>query len=116
MASLAGAWSAIVEGFGGLREEGDSLSLAPRLPAGITGLRFRLRHGGLCVIVEADHELTRVSLRDGADSRLKLLLYGDPVEVTAAHPVVRPTVGCKPLLPVPQQPAGRAPTPHGVNP
>jgi trehalose/maltose hydrolase-like predicted phosphorylase len=116
MASLAGAWSAIVEGFGGLLEEGDLMSLAPRLPAGITGLRFRLRHSGLRLLVEADHDMTRVSLRDGADSRLSLLLYGDPVEVTVAHPVVRPNVPCEPLLPVPRQPTGRAPMPHGVDP
>jgi trehalose/maltose hydrolase-like predicted phosphorylase len=30
MASLAGAWSAIVEGFGGLREHGSVLAVAPR--------------------------------------------------------------------------------------
>ena len=59
MASLAGAWSAIVEGFGGLREHGDMLTLAPRLPEGITALPFRLRHSGLRLLVEVDHETVR---------------------------------------------------------
>ena len=109
MASLAGAWSAIVEGFGGLREHGDVLALAPRLPEGIAALRFRLRHSGLRLLVEADHETARVSLRDGADARLPILLYGEPVEVTAGGSVERPVVALKPLLPRPEQPPGYAP-------
>jgi alpha,alpha-trehalose phosphorylase len=113
LASLAGAWSAIVEGFGGLREHAGLLSLAPRLPNGITGLRFRLRHNGLRLLVEAGHESIRVSLRDGSDARLPILLYGEPAEVTAGEPVMRAVVAAKPLLPAPQQPPGYAPRPHG---
>jgi trehalose/maltose hydrolase-like predicted phosphorylase len=109
MASLAGAWSAIVEGFGGLREHGDVLSLAPRLPDGIARLRFRLRHSGLRLLVEADHETTRVSLRDGTDARLPILLYGEAVELTVGDSVSRPVVPLKPLLPQPEQPPGYAP-------
>jgi trehalose/maltose hydrolase-like predicted phosphorylase len=52
LASLAGAWSTIVEGFGGLRERDDFPALAPRLPDGITRLRFRLRHSGLRLLVK----------------------------------------------------------------
>jgi trehalose/maltose hydrolase-like predicted phosphorylase len=113
LASLAGAWSAIVEGFGGLRERGDGPALAPRLPAGITGLRFRLRHSGLRLLVEADHEKTRVSLRDGTDARLPIVLYDEPMELTAGAPVERAVVPLEPLLPRPEQPAGYAPWPHG---
>ena len=115
MASLAGAWSAVVEGFGGLREQGSVLALSPRLPDGITGLRFRLRHSGLRLLVEADHETVRVSLRDGADARLPILLYGEAAEVTAGSPVVRPVVPLKPLLPQPEQPPGYAPERAGSN-
>jgi alpha,alpha-trehalose phosphorylase len=115
MASLAGAWSAIVEGFGGMREYGSVLALAPRLPDGITGLRFRLRHSGLRLLVEADHQTTRVSLRDGTDARLPILLYGEPIEVSH-EPAVRPVPALKPLLPPPQQPPGYAPQPHRTDP
>ncbi len=113
MASLAGAWSTIVEGFGGLREDGDVLVLAPRLPAGISRLRFRLRHDGLRLLVEADHDTARVSVRDGAGGRLTVQLYGERVEVTVGAPVTRAVVPLKPLLPEPQQPPGYAPRPHG---
>jgi trehalose/maltose hydrolase-like predicted phosphorylase len=113
MASLAGAWSAIVEGFGGLRERGGVLSLAPRVPSGIAMVRFQLRCDGLRLLVEADHETARVSLRDGMGTGLPVLLYGEPVEVTVGEPVVRAVVPLTPLLPAPQQPPGYAPRPHG---
>ncbi|MEU4422105.1 glycosyl hydrolase family 65 protein [Actinoplanes sp. NPDC024001] len=109
IASLAGAWSAIVEGFGGLRERDEVLALAPRLPTGIARLRFRLRHSGLRLLVETDHETVRVSLRDGESARLPIVLYDEEVEVTAAEPVERPVVAIEPLLPPPHQPPGYAP-------
>jgi trehalose/maltose hydrolase-like predicted phosphorylase len=109
LASLAGAWSAVVEGFGGLREDGSVLALSPRLPAGIAALRFRLRHSGLRLLVEVDHAAVRVSLRDGADGRLPILLYDEPVELAAGASVERPVVPLKPLLPQPAQPPGYAP-------
>jgi alpha,alpha-trehalose phosphorylase len=116
MASLAGAWSAVVEGFGGLRERGDVLALAPRLPNGITGLRFRLRHHGMRLLVDADHERTRLSLHDGAGGALGVLLYDERVEVAVGAPVERPVVPLTPLLDTPRQPVGRAPRKHGGEP
>ena len=109
LASLAGAWSAVVEGFGGLREHGDLLALAPRLPDGIAALRFRLRHSGVRLLVEADHRTVRVSLREGTGARLPIRLYDETLEVTAAAPVERPVAPLKPLLPSPAQPPGYAP-------
>ncbi|MEU4625013.1 glycosyl hydrolase family 65 protein [Actinoplanes sp. NPDC023801] len=108
VASLAGAWSAIVEGFGGLRERdsGPGPVLAPRLPTGIERLRFRLRHSGVRLVVEADHETVRVSVREG---RLPVVLYGEEVEVIAESPVTRPVVAVEPVLPPPAQPPGYAP-------
>ena len=46
MASLAGAWIALVEGFGGMRRAQDTLAFSPRLPNGITRLAFRMRFRG----------------------------------------------------------------------
>jgi len=109
LASLAGAWSAVVEGFGGLRELDGVPALAPRLPDGITGLRLRVRHSGVRLLVEADRETVRVSIRDGTDARLPILLYGEAVELTAGDPVQRPVVPLKPLLASPEQPPGYAP-------
>ncbi|WP_328459313.1 family 65 glycosyl hydrolase [Actinoplanes sp. NBC_00393] len=112
IASLAGGWTAIVEGFGGLRERDEVLALAPRLPGGIDRLRFRVRHSGVRLLVEADHETVRVSLRDG-DARLPIVLYDEPAEVTAHEPVERPVAKIEPLLPPPQQAPGYAPARQG---
>jgi alpha,alpha-trehalose phosphorylase len=109
LASLAGTWSAVVEGFGGLREHDGVPALAPRLPDGITGLRFRLRHSGVRLLVEADHQTVRVSMRDGTDARLMIRLYDEAVDLTAGDPVQRPVVTLKPLLARPEQPPGYAP-------
>jgi trehalose/maltose hydrolase-like predicted phosphorylase len=114
MASLAGAWSTLVEGFGGLREQGELLSLDPRLPEGIERLTFRLRRHGMRLLVEVDHDEVRCSLRDGDGGKLTFLLYDEPVEVSTTKSVVRPVLPIKPLLPTPEQPPGRSPSPHGV--
>ena len=44
IASLAGAWSAVVHGFGGLRDYDGRLSFSPRLPPALTRLSFRLAY------------------------------------------------------------------------
>src|SRR5258708_16304174 len=42
LASLAGAWIALVDGFGGMRTFNGTLSFAPRLPDGLTRLVLNL--------------------------------------------------------------------------
>jgi trehalose/maltose hydrolase-like predicted phosphorylase len=117
MASLAGSWSTLVEGFGGLREKGELLALDPRLPEGIERLTFRLRRHGARLLVDVDHERVRCSLRDGdGEARLHFLLYDEPVEITVSEPVERAVVPIKPLLSPPKQPPGRAPLRHGAHP
>src|SRR3954463_14215532 len=44
LASLSGAWLAVVAGFGGMRAHGDTLSFTPRLPGVLTRLSFGLLH------------------------------------------------------------------------
>ena len=111
LASLAGSWGAVVEGFGGLREHGEQLSLDPQLPPGITRLAFGLRRQGMRLRVEVTHETVTCSLRDGGQGRLAIRLAGEQVELTVDEPVVRPLTPRVPLLPRPQQPVGREPEP-----
>ena len=65
MASLAGAWTALVAGFGGLRDDEGVLALDPHLPDGISRLRFRLRWKGFRLTVDVDHDEVTYTLRDG---------------------------------------------------
>ena len=55
LASLAGTWTALVAGFGGLRDDEAVLVVDPQLPCGITRLRFRLCWRNFRMTVEADH-------------------------------------------------------------
>jgi trehalose/maltose hydrolase-like predicted phosphorylase len=65
MASLAGAWTALVAGFGGLRDDEGVLALDPQLPDGIDRLCFRLRWRDFRVTVDANHRDVTYTLRDG---------------------------------------------------
>ena len=64
LASLAGSWSTLVEGFGGLREHGSVLGFDPQLPDGIGRLAFRLRRHGMRLLVEITHDRLTCTLRE----------------------------------------------------
>src|SRR5207248_727377 len=70
LAALAGAWLAAVAGLGGLRDDGETLAFAPRLPSRITKLSFGLLYRGRRLQVEVT----------GADTTYELL-EGEPLEL-----------------------------------
>lgn len=109
LASLAGSWTALVSGFGGLRDDEGVLALNPRLPAGITRLRFRLRWRDFRVTVEADHTSVTYTLRDGPHGKLTISHGGEPLELNTQEPTTVAVNRAEPLLPPPQQPPGREP-------
>ena len=109
VASLAGSWTALVQGFGGLRDDEKMLSLDPHLPPGITRMRFRLRWRNFGVVVDVDHDTVTYTLRDGPEGELTIRHAGQDLHLDTQKPTevaVRPR---HPLLPPPQQPPGRAP-------
>ncbi|HVE26958.1 MAG TPA: glycosyl hydrolase family 65 protein, partial [Sporichthya sp.] len=67
LAALAGTWRALVAGFGGLRDHGGRLTFAPRLPLGLSGLRFALLYRGARLRVAIDAESATYSLEAGHD-------------------------------------------------
>ncbi|RJK97805.1 glycoside hydrolase family 65 protein [Vallicoccus soli] len=109
IASLAGTWTALVAGFGGLRDRCGHLALDPQLPDGITGLRFRVRWRGLSLVVAVEPEQVTYELLDGEGSSLAFRHAGEDVVVTVGEPLVRPLRRRAPLLDRPRQPPGRAP-------
>ncbi|TWD79788.1 trehalose/maltose hydrolase-like predicted phosphorylase [Kribbella amoyensis] len=109
MASLAGAWTALVAGFGGLRERSGHLCFQPALPDGMTQLAFSLRWRGVRLRVEIHHRHATYTVHDGPDAAITLSHDGEEVTVTAGNPVTRPIKKRKPLLPRPTQPPGREP-------
>jgi alpha,alpha-trehalose phosphorylase len=112
MASLAGAWTGLVEGFGGMRASGGRLRFAPRLPSAISRLEFRVRYRGRRIAVTVDHEEATYDLRDG--DPITIEHHSDALEL-GDKPERRP-IPPPPRLPRPEQPAGRAPRPRVVSP
>lgn len=110
MASLAGAWTALVSGFGGLRDDEGVLSLDPQLPEGISRLRFRLRWRDFRVTVDVNHADVTYTLRDGPGGELTIQHAGAELELSTQSPTTVAVRPRKPLLPPPQQPPGREPT------
>jgi alpha,alpha-trehalose phosphorylase len=107
MASLAGAWMALVAGFGGMRAGAGSLSFNPHLPGGLTELKFRLRYRGRKLKVTIGAERAKYELIDG--DPLPLIHHGKEFKLgkrPAEHDIPAVKAG-----PAPEQPPGR--TPYG---
>jgi alpha,alpha-trehalose phosphorylase len=106
IASLAGAWIALVFGLGGMRDHG-TLTFCPRLPEGIDRLAFR--------IVRGDARLRVEVVRSGAT--YELVAGGAPLTLRHHAEEVTLDVGAQktlpleptPRLPRPAQPPGREP-------
>jgi alpha,alpha-trehalose phosphorylase len=114
IASLAGVWTALVAGFGGLRHHDGVLSFAPQLPEGITRLNFTVRWRGLRMGVDVEQGQVTYTLRDGTDSSLVFHHNGEEVTVTTGKSVTQPISKRRPMLPRPPQPPGRNPRQPGV--
>ncbi|OBI15700.1 glycosyl hydrolase [Mycobacterium sp. E2327] len=109
MASLAGAWMTLVVGFGGLRDDEGILSLDPLLPDGISRLRFRLRWRDFRLTVDVNHSDVTYTVHDGPDHDLDIRHAGEQLTLHTDAPTTVAVHIRKPLLPAPQQPAGREP-------
>jgi alpha,alpha-trehalose phosphorylase len=109
MASLAGAWTALVAGFGGLRDDEGCLCLNPQLPDGISRLRFRLRWRGFRLVVDVGHDQVSYALRDGPDGALTIRHGGRDVTLSTLSPATVALRTRGSLLPPPPQPPGLEP-------
>ena len=111
MASLAGAWMALVAGFGGMRAGAGSLAFSPRLPDGISQLRFRMRYRGRRLRVTITSQHAKYELLDG--DPLPVIHHGKEFQLgkrASEHDIPPITAG-----PRPEQPPGRAPYSRSTN-
>ncbi|WP_329361471.1 family 65 glycosyl hydrolase [Streptomyces sp. NBC_00669] len=107
IAALAGTWTALVAGFGGMRLfNGDSIRFAPRLPDALSRIAFRLDFRGRRLRVEVKRTSATYCLADGAP--IEILHYEKPFTLTTERPVVQDLPGITHREP-PRQPPGRAP-------
>jgi alpha,alpha-trehalose phosphorylase len=107
IASLAGAWGAFVLGFGGMRDHGDILDFAPRLPDGLVRLSFSITRRRQCLRVNVTPGAASYALTDRAGT-LRVAHYGESLTLTGAEPIERP-IPPPPSREPPSQPPGREP-------
>src|SRR5216683_3877409 len=111
MASLAGAWTALVAGFGGMRVENGSLCFAPRLPDALGRLAFRLLFRGCRLRVEVRATGATYRLLDG--SPLKVCHHGEEILLPVDEAITKPIPPIQ-AGPRPTQPPGREPLARGA--
>jgi alpha,alpha-trehalose phosphorylase len=106
IASLAGAWIAVVAGFGGFRDYDGELLFSPRIPDQLSSICFRVAEGDAVLEVTATHSEAKYELIDGDEVAIrhhgKSLTVRDGESVTEPIPSIRP--GRRP-----NQPHGREP-------
>jgi alpha,alpha-trehalose phosphorylase len=106
IAAVAGAWIALVEGFGGMRIMHNGLGFAPRLPADLQRLTFKLLYRGRRLSVRVSHTKAEYSLLEGESLRLRH--YEAIFTLDAGEPAVLPIPPVPPRE-RPRQPPGREP-------
>ena len=111
IASLAGAWLAVVAGFGGMRDQGPRLMFRPQLPPGWKGLRFGVLIRGQQLHVDiADGEVVYSVTGDKAVELMHCNRNRHyDVTVAPGKSVKRKWSPVQPMTEPPTQPPGREP-------
>jgi alpha,alpha-trehalose phosphorylase len=109
IAALAGAWTALVAGFGGMRARRGKLCFAPRLPDGLNRLAFNFCYRDRRLAVTVNRESATYGLKEG--SPMALVHHGRPFRLRKGKGV---TLDIPPPVrrESPIQPPGRVPVPR----
>lgn len=107
IAALAGVWTAIVAGFGGMRDSDSGLLFRPQLPESITRLRFGVRIHGHTLRVEIAPSGTTYRLASGEPVTVRH--FDEELRVKAGVDVHADTPTLPSPGPRPSQPRGRTP-------
>ncbi|MFD5213135.1 glycoside hydrolase family 65 protein [Microbacterium sp. NPDC058345] len=91
VASAGGVWTALVSGFGGMRDHDGELSFDPRLPRDWPELSYPLQWQGSSLLVTVTRDALRVEVRSGAPvaftvrGATHIAEVGDPAVVPLAN-------------------------------
>nr|WP_281369849.1 glycosyl hydrolase family 65 protein [Leifsonia psychrotolerans] len=108
IASLAGIWSVLVAGYGGMRHDESGLAFAPRLPHGVSRMSFGVHLAGGTLRVEVTR--TQATYHRTSGPSLQLRHYDTLLSVSAHAPQSRPirvatAAGMRPVQPAHRSPA-----------
>jgi alpha,alpha-trehalose phosphorylase len=107
LAALAGARIALIQGFAGMRARDGRLAFAPRLPAGLTRLGFRVRYRDWRLKLAVAPTSVSYTLLDGPT--IRLTHHGEALTLTPSESCDRSIPECVPMTLPPSQPPGREP-------
>ena len=96
VASTGGVWSALVFGFGGLRDHGGEITIDPRLPESWESLTYRITLQNTRVRVDVRQNELELTVEEGSSASLSV--RGKAVSVTADAPVLVPLADQGPRL------------------
>ncbi|TFD39656.1 glycoside hydrolase family 65 protein [Cryobacterium sp. TMT1-19] len=91
VASAGGVWSALVYGFGGMRDHGGKITLDPRLPETWEALTFRVTLRGTRLRVDVRQSEVNLTIEEGVDVMLSvrgvsvIVRMGLPITVALTH-------------------------------
>jgi alpha,alpha-trehalose phosphorylase len=91
LANVGGVWACLVNGFGGVRDSGTHVRVAPRLPVGWQRMHFRLHRRGGDIAVDVDSAGATVAVESGEavpildDGVITEVAAGDSLRVLAAE-------------------------------
>jgi alpha,alpha-trehalose phosphorylase len=83
LANVGGVWACLVHGFAGVRDSGTHIRIAPRLPAGWQGMRFRLHRRGGDLAIVLDSSGATVTVESGEP--VPILAGGTITDVAPGH-------------------------------
>jgi len=87
IASAAGTWAVLVNGFGGLRVDQGQLSIGPWIPQDWEGVTYRVTWRGLHLAVVAGHGQTSITATGQEGATLTVLVHGEPLTLAAGTTV-----------------------------
>ena len=97
VASAAGVWTALVSGFGGMRDHSGRLRFAPRLPAEWTSLRYTLDWRGMPLHVHVT--ANEITLEAGDGDGVEFEVEGRSYSLAGNSSIIVPLADDTPLLP-----------------
>ncbi|GEK86085.1 glycoside hydrolase family 65 protein [Microbacterium aerolatum] len=107
IAALAGVWTALTAGFGGLRDSEEGLRFRPRLPPQVPSMSFGLQVRGQTLRLTITPARTTYLLR--GERPLTVRHFDEELSLEPGRPVVVDTPPSADPGPPPQQPVGRTP-------
>ncbi len=81
--SMAGTWMSVVQGFGGMRWQGEHMLLEPRLPAQWSSYGFHLKFRSATLEIRVSRDAVDIEHKGGAP--VAFMVYGQAIEIEAGR-------------------------------